>query len=140
MAAILAACQARDRKECDEMIKLMAIEIFYTRIISVDSMAGLASRNSTNPDRVKLIDQHLKALESIVTCAKALTSLGAAIPSITLFGNYTEVFLEMLQELSQRILDEKGTSKLNIIIDRYPVFLGRFDVMKPLLVNIADHI
>lgn len=122
-----------ERRKCDEMFKLIAIEVFYVTICNYGDMVGFATKNIENLERTSLVEKHMKVIQLLVDCTNALIDVEITLPPIIFLHEHALNFLMLVNEMSQKILGNLSHITISQILEKYPTFQEKFINLIPVL-------
>ena len=124
-----------ERQKCDEMVKLISIEIFYTSVLGYGKMGGFTVKNAERSDRTVFIQKHMDLLKSIVNSFKIAEEVEIDLDNpIGELGEQFKTFLSFLEDISSRIMVYNGiNTTLEEILSKYPLLQEKFTGVTELL-------
>lgn len=109
------------KQKCDEIMKLILAEIFYTKIISYNGFCGFTLKNIANPDRKNLIEKHVELIRLLAKCADISIYLDIIPSGFELIREQISSFVTMMDDFSEHILNDNPNESLTEIMHKYPI-------------------
>jgi hypothetical protein len=114
-----------NRQKCDEMFKLIAIEVFYVAGCNYSGMVGFAMKNNENPERTSLVEKHMKAIRLLVDCTNALMDVEITLKPMVSLHEHASAFLKLMDEISQKILGNLPHVTISQILEKISCVPGK---------------